>query len=269
MGDGHRTVRVRKGVRLGMGVLWIWWLISGLLWGCQRQPVEEAASPVVDATPTLISLPPTWTPSPSATPSLTPTVTPTPTPTATPTPRPTPTLPPQGVGATDALQDGIYCHTGRPALFLLPSTVDLFHASMERVTVEGTCYYRVRILFDGSADEGPIRGGVEFYNPNVPLMDPPSRTWYFDNVAHISFNFRRDDPQGSLRLWVDTLRGRRWVEIRVPDYQGRVENGVLVLDIPCEAVAQASFWMVASTNPELNKCDVLGVQEDRASLPLP
>lgn len=152
---------------------------------------------------------------------------------------------------------------------MLPETTDLYHASMERINEGGVCYLRVRVLFQASADAGPIRGGVEFYHPDAPLLDPPSRIWYFDNVAFLSFNFRRDAPDEPLVLWVDTVKNNRWVEIDVPDYRGQVEDGVLVLDIPCEAVPEGATWMVASTTPDTQKCDLLGVEQDRAALPLP
>ncbi len=260
----RRLARLRTWPRLAMAAL----LLLGL-WGCRRPGPTSPPVPSEDVTPALRTLPATWTPAPTATPTLTATPTATPTVTPTPTPRPTPTPPPGGLGVTDALQDGIYCHTGRQALFLLPPTTDLYHASMERVNEEGVCYFRVRILFGASADEGPIRGGVEFDHPDAPRLNPPSRTWYFDNVAFLSFNFRRDGPDKPLVLWVDTIRNNRWVEIQVPDYRGRVEGGVLILDIPCEVVPEGATWMVASTTLDTKKCDLLGVEEDRAVLPLP
>ncbi len=258
-------MRSRPWLRL----LWSLALLLSLVTGGCR-PGEEAR-PTATPTPTQ---PPTETPRPSPTPtpqaSPTPTITPSPTPSPTPTPRPTPTVGPRAVGFTDDLQDGLYCTTGRPALFLLEPSTDLFHASMERVQFDDeACFYRVRIVYDADLTGQTFRGGVEFYHPEEPVLDPPSETWYFDNVAYISFNFAKDGPRERLQLWVDRVQNNRWVRVTVPEYRGYLANGVLVLEIPCELVREGSTWMVAATNPQLNKCDALGVRDDRAALPLP
>lgn len=251
----------------GIRVLVVLSLVVSLWLGGCRPQVATTPAPTAAPTDTATPTAPPPTPVPQASPSPTPTLTPTVTPTST--PRPTPTLPPGGVGQTDALQDGLYCATGRPALFLLEPTTDLYHASIERVRTGEVCFFRVRIQYSEDLTGKPFRGGVEFYHPEEPVLNPPSETWYFDNVAYISFNFRKDGPRDRIELWVDRVQNNRWVRISVPEYRAYLANGVLVLEIPCDAVRAGSTWMVAATNPQLNKCDALGVQDDRAALPLP
>ena len=149
--------------------------------------------------------------------------------------------------------------------------MDLFHASMARVESPEGCFLDVRILFAAPVGDTPFRGGVVFFQRELPLLDPPSSTWYFDNVGNLSFNFgwKGQDAENPLYWWVDKALGDVWVDINVRGYKAFVEGGELVLRIPCQAVREPATWMVASTNPQGNKCDALGVENDQAALPLP
>ncbi len=257
---------MKRGPWLLVVLLGLWWALSG----CQRQgPLGEAtATATPRATPGRVI-----TPSPTASPTATatPTITPSPTPSPTPTPLPTPTMPPQAVGAEDPANDGIYCTTGRTALFLLPPAIDLFYAYMERITRDGQCYLRVVIFFREPLGETRVRGGVIFAHESLPTLSRPSRTWYFDNVGSISFNFEwRGEGRRPLRLWVDRVQGRGWSIVVVPGYTGQVTpDGALVLEIPCRFVPEGSRWMVGVADRLGKKCDALGLEADRPKLPLP
>ncbi len=219
----------------------------------------------------------TPTPGPTPTPSPTPqpTATPTPTPSPTPTPRPTPTLGPNAVGATDTLHDPIYCSTGKPALYMLPPALDLWHAAMQAVTdpENEQCFFEVVILPAEPVGSTRFSGGVEFYHPEAPLRRPPNPTWFFDNIAYVSFNFLWVPGTGELRTWPERIYQGRWVKTStIVGYTGTVdEQGRLLLRLPCAAVRPGSTWMVALTGEKATKCDALGVAADTQlpALPLP
>ena len=260
-------------------VWWLGWALAlALAWlgaGCQGSPAAapSATRPVMTPTPAPSRVTPTQPP-PTSTPSITPTpsATATATATATPTPIPTPTPPPGGVAATDAIEDGIYCSTGKRARFVLPPEVDLYHAAVTvETTEEGECVYHFVILFAQPIGENGFAGGVEIYHPDHPLREPPSRTWFFDNLGYLSLNFRWVPDAQRLKTWVTGVRFGRWQDLALPDYRAWVdEQGRLHLTVPCDALPPGATWVVAATDPYNTKCDVLGLgEENLPALPLP
>ena len=263
-----------------MPSFWRRWLVGlGLLAGLAACTAPATPSPTGGAAPAASAVAPTATVAPArATPTVTPCPTPSPappTPTATPTPRPTPTVAPDAVGFTDALHDPIYCLNGKPALYLLPPELDLWHAAMRAEAdpdQNGRCYFVVTVLFAAPLGDMRAAGGVEFYHPDAPLRQPPSRTWFFDNLGYVSLNFTWHAGRGQLETWAEKVFGGRWLKTQtIVGYTGRVdEEGRLILRIPCDAVQPGSTWIVAATGDKGTKCDVLGLGDDgRPALPLP
>ncbi len=217
------------------------------------------------------------TPTPQATPTRTPSPTPPPTPTRapSPTPRPTPTVAADAVGQTDALGDPIYCQTGKPALHMLPPGLDLWHAAMHAEIdpeQDDRCFYIVTILFAEPIGETRLAGGVEFYHPDAPRRRPPSTTWFFDNIAYVSFNFLWPPSTRELNTWPEKVFQGRWLKTKtIVGYTGEVDDqGRLLLRIPCDAVLPGSTWMVAATGEKGTKCDALGLDDSGLpALPLP
>ncbi len=239
-----------------------------------RAPSAAAATRASgpQASPTSSASPP-----PSATASATPspTATASPMPTSTPTPRPTPTLVPNGVGHTDDLGDPIYCINGKPAFRWLPAGLDLWYAAMVAEAdpdEEGRCYWVVTVLFAEPIGRTALAGGVEFYHPDAPRRQPPSKTWFFDNIAYLSLNFAWSPQDAALTTWAEKIYQGRWIRTRtITGYTGQVDpQGRLVLRIPCDAVRPGSTWMVAATGEQGTVCDALGLDENGLpALPLP
>ncbi len=261
-----------------------WWWLGMLLWAlsaCQGEgepaPTHLLATPSPSRAAAASTSLPTAAASPRPSPTASPTATPPtpPTPTATPTPRPTPTPQPNGVGYTDALHDPIYCLTGKPALYRLEPELDLWYASMVAETdpeQKDRCYFVVTVLLDRPIGPRRLAGGVEFYHPDAPRKQPPSPTWFFDNIAYVSFNFLWLPSLQELRTWPERVFGTQWYKTQtIVGYKGQVdEHGQLILRIPCDAVLPGSTWMVALTGERGTQCDALGLDEEGLpALPLP
>ncbi len=252
-------------------------LLAALIGGCRRAAADATASPPPTEAATQPPAGVTTTPPATATPAATatPSPPPTPTPSATPTPRPTPTLAADAVGQTDDLGDPIYCQTGKPALYLLPPALDLWHAAMRAETDPGQddrCYFVVTILFAEPLGDTRLAGGVEFYHPDAPRRRPPSETWFFDNIAYLSLNFLWSPRAQELDTWAEKVFQGRWLKTQtVVGYTGQVDDqGRLILRIPCDAIQPGSTWMVAATGEKGTKCDALGLDENGLpALPLP
>ncbi|NPA06022.1 MAG: hypothetical protein GXO54_01275 [Chloroflexi bacterium] len=262
--------------------VWFWGLLGLLVLGCQRSAAHPTAASPGGMTPTasvraprpevLASPEPSATATPTLSPSPTPTLTATPTATATPTPWPTPTPPPNGVAATDALGDGIYCSTGKPARFVLPPGVDIYHAAATASwPADEECLYHFVVLLAEPIGPTGFAGGIEFYHPEKPLRNPPSRTWYFDNLGFLSLNFRWNPERERLKRWADWVRFGRWQDVALKGYRAWVdESGRLHVVVPCRYIPEGATWIVALTDAYGSKCDVLGLGDDGLpALPLP
>jgi hypothetical protein len=174
----------------------------------------------------------------------------------TPTPEPTPT--PVTVAGPPGI--GVDCATGKATGTDLASSLAV--TSVSASLPEPPIDYIFTVRFGGvDSVQSAFYSALVLYDVSAPLLDPPTESWYFDNIGNVVYGFVYQPglPDNTFRAVV-TDAG--WQESKATQFRAQVNANVLTIRVPAFEIPPGSHWAMALSDGDLVTCEAIGLGPD-------
>ncbi len=115
----------------------------------------------------------------------------------------------------------------------------------------------------------PFYSALVLYDASEPLLDPPAKDWYFDNVGNVvyGFIFQPGQPANTFRA---VVADNSWQESTATQFRAMVDTNRLVIRVPAFEIPPGSHWGLAISDGALVTCETVGIgADDLPTLDLP